>query len=118
MKTLKEIVDLLENAKEILTVEAGVGMIVGDSGLCDFTLSMEEAEKKINEAFFFLHSFTDEAMTEELRNDKKISVILYACNKLFEIAEKLQRSPFNFRSVMTSLNGVIIDLRNLRMGVL
>ncbi len=117
MKTLKEIVDLLENAKEIITVEAGVGMIVGDSGLCDFIVSMEEAEKDINKAFFFLHSFTDEAMTEKDK-DEKISVVLYACNKLFEISRELKRSPFNFRSVMTSLNGVIIDLRNLRMGVL
>ena len=100
MKDLKEIIDLLENAKEIITVEA----IVGDDGLCNFTPTMQKAEKDINKAFFFLHSFTDEAMKKEGK---------YICFEINKISEKLKRSPFDFRSVMTSFKDVIIDLKEI-----
>ena len=115
MKNLKEIILLLENAKEIITVEAKSLFIVCEEGFCAFTLTMEEAEKDINEAYFLLHSFADEAMTEEYKDEKKIRMVLYDCDELVKIIERLKRSPFKFKNVMTSLNNVITDLKNLRM---
>lgn len=136
MKNLEETIALLEEAKKILCVEGGSGLVVGKDWFCDFTPTMEKVEKDINEAYCLLHRSIDEAMTEEFKDEKKISealsaptklfseeelkigIVLYACNKLFKISEELKRSSFNFQNVMTPLSSVITDLKKInKMGV-
>ena len=111
---LKEIIALLEEARDIFDVEAGVGMIVGDSGLCEFTAPMEKAEIDINTANYFLHRILD----EEMDNFSVVAnTARYNCVLLDEISKELKISPFRFKCVMRPLNGVITNLKNLILEI-
>ena len=107
---LKAIIALLEKAKKSLDIKA----VFDEDGLCYFEDDMKQAEVDIHTANYFLHQLVND---EESNFNIISNTARYNCVFLDEIIKGLEITPFGFECVMTPLNSVITNLKNLVLEI-